>query len=203
MSEIWFTSDTHFGHVRIAEFCPTRVDEFDMDGPGDIEKMNAMMVAQWNSQVAPDDVVYHLGDFAMGQIDSTLAIASRLNGRIRLILGNHDRPHPSYSKPGEKRDGWTQRYLDAGFEHLALSAALEIEGIPTIMNHFPYTGDSEGFDRYPEYRPADHGQVLVHGHVHDMWQIRGRQVNVGMDAHGGRLLHLDEVASFVHEAAGN
>jgi calcineurin-like phosphoesterase family protein len=200
--QVWFTSDTHFGHARIAEFCPNRLDEFAMDSASDIGKMNEMMIVQWNEQVGPDDMVVHLGDFAMGQIADTLQIARRLNGYKTLILGNHDRPHPSYSRPPEKREGWAEKYREVGFD-LSLGGHWDFDGIPTTLCHFPYTGDSEGVDRYPEYRPEDHGMVLVHGHIHDMWVINGRQVNVGMDAHGGRLLSEEEVADLVTQAALN
>jgi calcineurin-like phosphoesterase family protein len=202
MSEIWFTSDTHFGHARIAEFCPTRVNEFGMADTSDIPTMNEAMVEQWNSQVAPEDTVVHLGDLAMGQIDNSLSYVSRLNGQIYLVSGNHDRVHPSYSRTPEKRARWHETYTAAGIHKIMLSWHWDFDGIPVVMSHFPYTGDHDENDRYPEWRPEDHGQVLVHGHVHDMWQINGRQVNVGMDAHGGRLLHETEVLAMVEMAAG-
>lgn len=203
MSEIWFTSDTHFGHVRIAEFCPTRISEFGMSASDDVATMNAAMVEQWNSQVAPGDEVYHLGDLAMGNIENSLSYVAQLNGIITLIWGNHDRPHPSYSRDHDKRMAWVQRYADAGMHVQRMDDRMEVDGVPVWMSHFPYTGDSDEHDRYPEYRPEDHGQVLVHGHIHDLWQINGRQVNVGVDAHGGRLLHYDEVSEFVAQAAVN
>lgn len=36
-------------------------------------------------------------------------------------------------------------------------------------------------DRYREERPADEGRWLLHGHVHERWRQRGRQINVGVD----------------------
>lgn len=202
MSNIWYTSDTHFGHARIAEFCPQRQTWFGMDGPGDIETMNVGLMNAWNAQVAPDDIVYHLGDFAMGQIDHSLSFASRLNGQIRLTLGNHDRPHPSYSKTPEKQVHWEARYAEAGIWSIGMGDYHALGGHRFVVSHFPYTGDSEGEDRYPQYRPEDRGEVLVHGHIHDMWQVNGRQINVGFDA-WGRLLHSDEVEELVKKAAAS
>ena len=199
MSEVWFTSDTHFGHARIAEFCPQRVETFSMKGPNDIQKMNEMMVKAWNEQVAPDDEVIHLGDLAMGQIETSLSYVSRLNGRITLVLGNHDRPHPIMSKSPEKRARWHEAYTDAGIDRLVMDWHWDFDGIPVTLSHFPYTGDHDDQDRYTEWRPVDHGRVLVHGHVHDMWQRNGRMINVGMDA-WGRLLHESEIVTLVEEA---
>lgn len=201
---MWFTSDWHFGHANIIKYQPNRLQEFDLEGADDpIMKMNEMMVRQWNSQVAPDDHVWFLGDFGMGKIEHSLSYVSRLNGVIDVILGNHDRPHAIASRGEEKRAMWTERYLEAGFNSLQIDAAMEIDGIPVIMNHFPYSGDHSEEERYTNWRPKDDGKVLIHGHVHGLWQVNGRQVNVGMDAHGGRLLSYDEVAVFVKEAAGN
>ncbi|TXH43262.1 MAG: hypothetical protein E6Q97_34330 [Desulfurellales bacterium] len=200
MSNIWYTSDTHFGHARIAEFCPQRVGWFGMNGPNDIDKMNEMLVLAWNAQVEPGDIVYHLGDFAMGQIDKTLNYVSRLNGDIRLILGNHDRPSRAYSKSVEKQMEWEQHYLDAGFTSLSYEQPHAVEGVTFWVAHFPYTGDTQGEDRHAEFRMEDRGEVLVHGHVHDMWQVNGRQINVGWDA-WGRLLHSSEVVDLVRSVS--
>lgn len=200
MSEIWFTSDTHFGHARIAEFCPQRIEALGMEDSSDIARMNEAMVELWNSQVAPNDTVYHLGDLAMGRIEDSLSYVSQLHGEIWLIMGNHDRPHPIMARTPAKRARWHQEYTEAGIHRLLLDWHVDFHGIPTTMSHFPYTGDHEAEDRYTDWRPPDHGQVLIHGHVHDMWQVDGRQINVGLDA-WGRLLHHDEVDTLVVEAA--
>ena len=53
---IRFTSDTHFGHNNIIKFCkrPWKTTE----------EMNEALIERWNSVVKPDDIVFHLGDFA-------------------------------------------------------------------------------------------------------------------------------------------
>jgi calcineurin-like phosphoesterase family protein len=201
MSEIWFTSDTHFGHVKIIEYQPNRLTEFGLDSTDQIPEMNEAMVEAWNAQVAPGDTVYHLGDFAMGNIEIGLSYVRRLNGSIRLIMGNHDRPHPC--RGTKKLDDWAETYIEAGFESITLTDHFDFDGVPAVLNHFPYHGDHMDEERYTDWRPIDHGQVLVHGHVHGLWKIRHRQVNVGMDAHGGRLLHHDEVVAWVKTADAN
>jgi calcineurin-like phosphoesterase family protein len=41
--------------------------------------------------VHENDIVYVLGDFIMGKkLDDVIKILNKLNGRIHLILGNHD-----------------------------------------------------------------------------------------------------------------
>jgi calcineurin-like phosphoesterase family protein len=68
------------------------------------------------------------------------------------------------------------------------------------MTHFPYEGDSQERDRYSQARPRDEGDWLLHGHVHEAWRQRGRQINVGIDAWGGRPVSIDEITDLI--AAG-
>lgn len=82
MNEVWFTSDTHFGHKNILEY-EKEARPFET-----VEEMNETLISNWNDTVRPKDIVWHLGDFAFGR--SHVELAGRLNGRKRLIMGNHD-----------------------------------------------------------------------------------------------------------------
>jgi calcineurin-like phosphoesterase family protein len=82
MIETWFISDTHFGHKNILEYEP-EARPFES-----LQQMHEVMIERWNSVVKPKDIVYHLGDFAFGR--RNISIASRLNGKKRLVMGNHD-----------------------------------------------------------------------------------------------------------------
>lgn len=50
--------------------------------------MHECIIERWNAVVSPGDIVFHLGDFAFGK--RWIAIAERLNGKKRLVMGNHD-----------------------------------------------------------------------------------------------------------------
>lgn len=82
MIETWFTSDSHFGHKNILEYEPI-ARPFST-----LEEMHEVLIERWNSVVASQDIVYHLGDFAFGR--HNVAIGSKLNGRKKLVMGNHD-----------------------------------------------------------------------------------------------------------------
>lgn len=82
MVDVWFTSDTHFGHVNILEY------EKEARPFSTIDEMNEVLVDRWNKVVKPKDIIYHLGDFAFGK--HNVFYASRLNGIKRLVMGNHD-----------------------------------------------------------------------------------------------------------------
>lgn len=78
----WLTSDTHFYHANILKYCNRPFK--------DVDEMNEELVKRWNSVVKPNDIVHHLGDFCFGKKENVLEILPKLNGKIDLILGNHD-----------------------------------------------------------------------------------------------------------------
>jgi calcineurin-like phosphoesterase family protein len=82
---IFFTSDTHFGDIRIL-----RIDKRPFKS---LEEHDAALIANWNDTVGPEDTVWHLGDFALGPSDERVAtILSALHGAKHLITGNNDGP---------------------------------------------------------------------------------------------------------------
>lgn len=167
----FFTADLHLGHARIIELCnrPFR----------DVEHMNQELVANWNAHVKHNDLVYILGDLAMGTIEESLQLVKTLNGSKFLVPGNHDRVWPDYHRKGVKPAD-VIRYTAAG---LIILDPITIYRNDWILCHFPDTGDSQEEDRYDLWRPArpDEGQLLIHGHVHNAWKVRGNRINVGVD----------------------
>lgn len=86
MSEIFFTADTHFGHRFMLS------DKIDKPRPwASVEEMNEALIEAWNSVVGEKDEVYHLGDISFAKDDETIPLVKRLNGRIKLVKGNHDK----------------------------------------------------------------------------------------------------------------
>ena len=83
----WITSDTHWGHTNIMNFCPVTRARF----KNDVNYMNEKMVLEWNEKVSSEDLVYILGDVAFLPAQKATEYMRRLNGRKILIEGNHDR----------------------------------------------------------------------------------------------------------------
>lgn len=77
-NRVFVVSDTHFGHALMAQ---TRGFE------GNIEAHDVALLHAWNATVRPEDTVWHLGDVYFREGWKYL---SRLNGRKRLVAGNHD-----------------------------------------------------------------------------------------------------------------
>ncbi len=80
---VWFTSDTHYGHANILAYSQRPFD--------DVRDHDESLILNWNSVVQPGDRVYHLGDFALCDVERATKIAKRLVGQKFLIFGNHDK----------------------------------------------------------------------------------------------------------------
>lgn len=80
--KIFLIGDCHFGHRNIIRYCNRPFK--------DVEDMTEKLIANWNSVVGNNDIVYVVGDFALCGKQKIIEIGRRLNGRKRLILGNHD-----------------------------------------------------------------------------------------------------------------
>ena len=78
-NNIFFTSDTHFGHANIIKYAHRPYT--------DVDEMNKALIDNWNSVVKPNDIVFHLGDFMFGNINRFWEYRSRLNGKIYLVHG--------------------------------------------------------------------------------------------------------------------
>ena len=144
-NRVFFTSDTHFNHTNIIRFC---------DRPfGSTEEMNEKLIGNWNSVVGADDIVFHLGDFCLGGSAEWTKVLDRLNGKIYLIIGNHDLKN--------MKQGFIGR-----FEHVAMEMRIEIGKQKIYLNHYPFLCFEGGY--------KDVWQLF--GHVHT------RKNNTGIDA---------------------
>lgn len=167
MSSIWFTADTHFN-------CPywAKVRRF-----SSAEAMNAALMQNWNNQIEPDDVVYHLGDFA--KPNSPIAdILEGLKGRIILIHGESDDfivNDPSYSKC---------------FYECRTYEKLRIAGKTLILFHYPIRVWED------DYR----GSIHLHGHSHGFLSFSIKRImDVGVDANNLKLVSFDDVLHVVKD----
>jgi len=80
--KIWITSDSHFNHENIIKYCKRPFHS--------LEQMNETLIEKWNKNVAKEDLVIHLGDFAFGSAEKMEEIRRKLNGIIIVLAGNHE-----------------------------------------------------------------------------------------------------------------
>ena len=86
MTKTFLIADTHFGHVGVTKFL--RNDGTKLRPWDSVEEMDEAMVDNWNKVVGQKDVVWHLGDVVINR--KALTTLGRLNGRKKLVKGNHD-----------------------------------------------------------------------------------------------------------------
>ena len=203
---VWFTSDPHFGHQKIAT----------ERGFQSTEEHDEYLLGALVDQTHVGDQVWILGDLTIGgraAEDRALAMLSAaMGGRsLHLIPGNHDSCHPMTNRNSHNR---TKAFYEV-FDSVQLFARRRIAGETVLLSHFPYVGDHTAEDRGVQFRLRDEGAWLVHGHTHS--QERGpewtethvwgraeplststahRRIHVGWDA-WGQPVELDEIASII------
>ena len=115
----YFTSDTHYGHQNIIRFCERPYV--------DVHHMNVDLVNRAAGMVNVGDEVWHLGDVALGYLDSTLTNLARIAVDVTLVAGNHDRCHPSNGARGE-------RFVEVYRERCRLSELILTNTTLTLSN---------------------------------------------------------------------
>lgn len=200
--QTWLTSDTHFSHANVIVYCnrPFASEQEMLERkilPESVNKMNEIMIRNWNFHVQSEDRVIHVGDFAMSA-KVVQSVMARLNGEVELYLGNHDFPHPAHQK-GRKldlREKWTKEYLDYGFKSVQLEGFINVPGVANFrIYHIPYAGScpedthQNGEPRHMKDALIDDGVPLICGHIHEKWLFRRTakgtpMINVGVDAPG-------------------
>lgn len=177
----FFTSDTHFGHANIIKYCERPFSDY--------EAMDSALIKNWNRTVGETDVVYHLGDLALGPSDRWDGILKSLNGYKVFVVGNHDRIFGAEKE--RQRLKWDEKYHEwfdevyENYEGLVLS-----DGTVVNLSHFPYDGDSHDGDRYSEFRLADNGVPLIHGHTHASFVVDGHKARASRSKAGTKMVHV-------------
>lgn len=163
--DIWFISDTHFGHQRIIEL---RRPQF---AGVDVGQMDEALVDAWNAVIRNDDLVYHLGDFAVSAKHAKL-IRPKLNGTIRLAVGNHD-DVPALAQSGLFQD----MFLWKKFKEYEFTAS----HIPLGSKQFIHCG-----------------RANVHGHVHGVASgLEPYHIDMSVEATAYAPVHLEDLLSRV------
>lgn len=86
---IWVTSDHHFSQESMLNFKNPDGTQL-RSGFSSVEEMDEVMIERWNSRVKKGDHVWHLGDLYYDHKKFVDKILPRLNGQLRITVGNHD-----------------------------------------------------------------------------------------------------------------
>ncbi len=134
-----------------------------------VAEMDEVMVARWNETVAPDDTVWHLGDFAVRVGPAAMAaLLDGLRGRKHLILGNNDP---------------TGVATAAGWASVGHYAELVVDDVALVLCHYPFRSWNGQHKR----------SVNLHGHSHGRLKPLPRQHDVGVDTRDFQPVTLDQI----------
>ncbi len=175
---IWFTSDHHFGHKNIIEFCnrPYRT----------IEEMDEQLISNWNERAKKNDTVYYLGDFTLGKV--ALKYIVQLNGIIKFIPGGHDTT-------------WLRKLGNSLAEKHELLPALTSIKVPglLVLCHYPLLTWEQSHYGSIHLHGHSHntlGTITNSGdeRIHpEEGGKHGKRMDVGVDAQNYFPISLDEV----------
>lgn len=175
MKNIFFTSDHHFGHKNIIKFSNRPFES--------VEEMDETMIERWNEKIKPNDEVYHIGDVALCSPNKLKKILARLNGKIYLIKGNHEKSALECKDHFEWiKDYYELKVEDADFHEGRQMIALLHYGM-RVWN-------------------ASHwGTFHLYGHSHGTLpdDPKSRSFDVGVDCHDFYPLSYEEVKAIMKE----
>lgn len=170
---------SHFNHDREFIFGPR--------GFKIVEEMNSEIVRRHNELVASDDDVYVLGDLSLGGGgDEVLARAKELieslNGRIHIILGNHDTPKRIEMYKSCKNVVDSPKYADM----------LHYKGYHFYLSHFPTITSNHDEDKSLKARIIN---LCGHKHTTDKFIDfdKGIIYHVELDSHNCYPKSIDDI----------
>ena len=169
MSNIWITSDLHFGHDK-----PFIWED---RGYSSVEEMNKEQLRKFNEKVQPEDDVYICGDLMLGG-ESGKSWLSQLNGKLHIVLGNHD----------TEAKAAFYRTLPQVVE-VVYATMIKANGRHWYLSHYPtMTANFGKLDRQP---------INLAGHTHSVnkWEnINTGTYNIAVDAHNGYPVNIENIA---------
>ena len=180
--QIWLTSDTHFGDDRCRH---GRHRPFDT-----VEDMDEAIVANWNALVGEQDIVLHLGDFAVTD-EAVEQFVPRLNGQIHLTCGNYEDTRAAglleehFASVNRGPHEWAPSAWWVPVEDQVPGAAIE-------------RGIHKSFPIWLCHYPVQRHETLytVTGHIHELWRVAKDMVNVGVDSWHFRPVPLEWIIDY-------
>lgn len=165
MGRIFLTSDLHFCHDRDFVWNARRFQT--------VDEMNEAIVKRFNEVVAPDDVVYILGDIMLNDNEKGEKYLSQLNGELHIILGNHD--------TSARVDIYRKYAVE-----ITYATIIKYKKKSFYLSHYP-TITANGGENKVVYN--------LHGHTHQKsnFGIYTYMYHVGVDSHDCYPVLLDDI----------
>lgn len=169
MTMIWFTADTHFGHKNILKYTKRPFSS--------VEEMDEALIKNWNNKVSADDEVYHLGDVGLCSPNKLREILDRLNGKIYLIKGNHEKS----AEACKDRFEWIKDYYELIMPDEDAYNGQQL----VVLLHYAMR----------VWQASHHGTYHIYGHSHGELpdDPKSLSFDVGVDCHNFAPINYDDV----------
>lgn len=150
-----------------------------------IDEMNEEFVRRWNETVDDEDDIYCLGDIMLGSTNN-IEFLKRLNGKIHIVLGNHD------TATREKM----YRELPKVIEVAEVGIRLKFKKYHFVLTHYPMlTGNLEK-------ESLKQMTLNLYGHTHqtsNFYNDMPFMYHVGVDSHNGYPVEMESIIEEMHE----
>lgn len=191
LNEVFVTGCTHLGHENIIKYCsrPFR----------DVGEMDKTMIANWNEVVSPGDLVFHLGDFTLGNRAQAKEYFGQLNGDIRILANSwHHDKYWLAPKPGLDE---FKAESKSGFPVILLSPMVVLEVSELGQGSHPL---GISLCHYPlaVWDRKHFGAWHLHSHCHGKHPAEGKMLDVGVDCMNFYPISLGGVLEFMYEVGG-
>ncbi|KAA3633816.1 MAG: phosphoesterase [Bacteroidetes bacterium] len=173
---MFFTSDQHFGHKNIIKYSGRPFQS--------VDEMNEVLIQRWNEKIGPDDKVYHLGDFAFTTSEKeTREILDRLNGKIYLVKGNHDK----LAVACRDRFEWVKDYYELTVKDDSFKRGKQL----VVLFHYAIR----------EWKAKHRGSYQLYGHSHGTLpdDPNALAFDIGVDCHDFYPLSWEDVKKIMKE----
>jgi calcineurin-like phosphoesterase family protein len=128
----WITTDTHFGHDAIVEYC------------GRPHNFEDVIIRKHNDAISLGDVLIHLGDVSLYNEDYWNRRFTAIGAsKFWLAKGNHDK----------RSDKW---YLERGWDFVAKRIYLARYGKLIALSHEPVLDGFFDFNIHGHFHNAEH-----------------------------------------------
>lgn len=190
MKNLYFTSDTHFGHKNIIRYSNRPF--------ADVDEMNTTIINNINAKCPADAILYHFGDFGFGDEQFCSDILDRINCKVIFLDGNHDKPMRSQKvrskfNPVTMFKSWVRSPVRDGLvQEMVPCVELKVKDPDAprgeqliVMCHYPML----------QWNKAHHGSWMLHGHCHGSlkYPFPARILDVGVDPCGYWPISYNEV----------
>lgn len=171
--QIWFTSDLHLWLCHDKDFI------YQARGYNNVEEMNNDLIEKWNQVVLSKDLVYILGDVALGNdLEKIKSYLTSLNGKKILIRGNHD--------TDKKVEFYKNNQI---FENITYMDVIKYKKKIFLLSHYPQLTYNYDYNKV----------FSLYGHTHQTNSINPNILgyHVGIDSNNNTPVSLEFIYNFL------